>query len=144
MTRSVNYALVTGIGLIAAIATAVLWAVVTTTTGYRIGWMAIGVGFAVAFAVRLSAESQDEALSYIAAGCALIGCVLGNYLSWCTLFAVHEGAPLTHTVFALLPKFPRVLAITFRPMDLLYYGIAVYSGFKYSRAALRRRAAQRN
>src|SRR5713101_3491857 len=37
-------------GLAAAIIGAIIWAVVTVTTKYQIGWMALGVGALIAFA----------------------------------------------------------------------------------------------
>ena len=40
-------------GLAAAIIGAIIWAVVTVTAKYQIGWMAVGVGVLVGFALRI-------------------------------------------------------------------------------------------
>ena len=65
----------------------------------------------------------------------IFGCLLGNLLSLCLIVAGHEGvspfAVLTHLGGhpALLPA---ALVATFHPLDLLFYGIAVYEGYRFS------------
>ena len=39
---------------------AIVWAVITVATDYQIGWMAVGVGFLVGFAVRAVGKGIDR------------------------------------------------------------------------------------
>jgi hypothetical protein len=66
-------------GLAAAIVGAVIWAVITVTTDHQIGWMALGVGALVGFALRIG--NGGKAFGILGALFALFGCVLGNYFS---------------------------------------------------------------
>src|SRR5579859_6988812 len=65
----------------AAIVGAVLWALVTVSTKYQIGYMAIGVGALVGFSVRYYGAGIDKIFGGIGTLFALIGCALGNLLS---------------------------------------------------------------
>src|SRR5690348_8928868 len=65
-------------GLSAALLSAVLWAVITVATKYQIGYMAVGVGLLVGFAVRLFGAGVDQYFGIIGAFFSLLGCLLGN------------------------------------------------------------------
>jgi len=47
-------------GGVAALLGACIWAAVTVTTNYQIGWMAVGVGFLVGYAVRSFGKGIDK------------------------------------------------------------------------------------
>jgi hypothetical protein len=120
-------------GLIAAILGAVAWAAITVATGYQIGYMAAGVGFLVGFAVRFF--GQGLTTPFAVAGCllALLGCLLGNLLSVCAFISIHESIPVLQVVSRLNPERAiRLLTATFDVMDVLFYGLALYGGYKYS------------
>jgi len=51
------------VGLAAAIVGAIIWAVVTVTAKYQIGWMAVGVGAFVGFALRIGNGGKLSAFS---------------------------------------------------------------------------------
>jgi hypothetical protein len=122
-------------GLLAAIVGAVVWAVVTVATGYQIGWMAIGVGFLAGLAVRFLGKGISNSFGIVGGICALFGCLLGNLLTVCGFVAQEEEASTTQVFFSLLQEpmaAVELLKLTFSPMDLLFYAIAVYAGFKYS------------
>jgi hypothetical protein len=122
-------------GGMAAFLGAVLWAIVTVITNYQIGWMAIGVAFLVGLAIRLLGKGVDPIYHIMGAGLALLGVVLGNLLMIAVLVARSESLPLLE-VLNLMILNPAVnlelLARAFSPMDLLFYGFAVYYGYKYS------------
>jgi len=120
-------------GLAAAIVGAVIWAVITVMTKFQIGWMAVGVGFLVGFAVRFVGRGITR--PFAVAGCllALVGCLLGNLLSMCGFIATEKSVPLLDVLSRLNPELAvRLLTATFSPMDLLFYGIALYAGYQYS------------
>jgi len=129
--QSMPLALVAGV--VAALVGAAVWAVATDTTGYQIGWMAVGVGFLVGFAVRFLGKGIERPFQYVGAACALLGCVLGNYFA-----IVGAAAQDTHTgFFTVLGRIPLDSAVTamqqsFQFMDLLFYAIAVYEGYRFS------------
>jgi hypothetical protein len=68
-------------GVVAALIGAVLWGFVSDATGYQIGWMAVGVGFLVGYAVQFLGKGIDPPFRYVGAICSLAGCVLGNFFA---------------------------------------------------------------
>lgn len=119
-------------GLAAAIIAAIVWAGITAATSYQIGYMSIGVGFVVAFAVRLSGHSRDPKFGILSAALSLLGCMLGNYLTAIVIAAQHDHGNMVSMAADNLDQFFRILSVTFRPMDLLFYAMGMYFGFKYS------------
>ncbi len=120
-------------GLIAAIAGAIVWAVVTVGTHYQIGYMAVGVGFLVGFAVRQFGKGLTP--SFAVAGCllALLGCLLGNLFSACGFLSAQGSIPLWDILSRLdFELATKLLTATSSPMDFLFYGIALYAGYRYS------------
>lgn len=120
-------------GAVGALLGAAIWAVVTVVTGYQIGWMAVGVGFLAGFGVRLLGKGLDSVFGAAGAALALAGCGLGNVLAVCGFISQNESMPFLEVVSRLdLGVTWELLAATFSPMDLLFYGIAVYEGYKFS------------
>jgi len=118
-------------GLAAAIIGAIIWAVVTVTTKYQIGWMALGVGALVGFALRIG--NGGKAFGVLGAFLALFGCLLGNYLS---LIAFGSGGEQA-AFFTMLNKADPSKVISamwedFISGSFLFYVIAAYEGYKFS------------
>jgi hypothetical protein len=131
-----NLAAAVGGGLAAAVAGAVAWAVITVTTKFQIGFMAVGVGFLVGWAVQRTGRSGAAALGVVGAGFALGGCLLGNLLSAAGFVAEGRGVPLLDVIGRVVvdPAVAgRLLGATFHPMDVVFYAIAVYEGYKLAR-----------
>jgi len=117
----------------AALIGAVIWAVVTVTTKYQIGFMAIGVGYIVGYAVRTIGRGSAVQFGVAGAVLALVGCVLGNVLSTCGFISIQESVGIWEVLGRLNPAMIVDLIVsTFDGMDLLFYGIAVYEGYKLS------------
>jgi hypothetical protein len=120
-------------GAAAALGGAAVWAAVTAATGYQIGWMAVGVGFLVGFAVRLAGKGIDKSFGVLGAVLALVGCVAGNLLTGCWYLAQEVGADLVDVLADLTPSLAsQIVRATFSPIDLLFYGFAVYEGYRLS------------
>jgi len=122
-------------GALAALVGAAVWAGVTVATKYQIGWMAVGVGFLVGFIVRLLGRGISKPFGYIGGAFALIGCLLGNLFSTCGFIASEEAMPFFGVLSAVLAQpsvIVELLTATFSPIDLLFYGIAVAEGYKFS------------
>ena len=118
-------------GLAAAFVGAVVWAVVTVTTNYQIGLVAIGIGALVGFAVRIG--NGGKAFGILGAFLALFGCVLGNYFS----LIAFASAQLHVGFFAALndadlSKVMDVMWNDFMSTSILFYAIAVYEGYRFS------------
>ena len=121
------------LGLVASVVGAAVWAVVTIATEYQIGFMAVGVGYLVGIAVRTGGKGIDPVFSYLGAGLALLGCLLGNIFTVCGFIAMNEGVSFFAVLSLLDFQFVQELMIeTFSPLDLLFYGIAIYEGYKLS------------
>jgi hypothetical protein len=123
-------------GAAAALGGAILWAVITVATEFQIGWMAVGVGFLVGFAVRAMGKGSSAVFGVAGAVLALLGCLGGNYLSVVGFIAKAESVGYFQALGAIpLSQIPTLMAETFSAMDLLFYGIAIYEGFKLSMTA---------
>ena len=120
-------------GAAAALVGAVIWAVITDVSGYQIGWMAIGVGFIVGYAVRVAGKGIDQSFGILGAVLALLGCAVGNALAVLGIVASQENMTYSELWTRVdLPIIGNLMATTFSPIDLLFYGIAIYEGYKLS------------
>lgn len=122
-------------GLAAALGAAILWALITYLTHIQIGFMSIGVGFLVGYAVRTLGQGVDPVFGYSGAALSLFGCLLGNLLAVAVAIASQEDLPILEVLGYFLGNPSAALEamkLTFHPMDILFYGIAVYWGYKYS------------
>ncbi|MFT6053581.1 MAG: antitoxin component YwqK of YwqJK toxin-antitoxin module [Roseivirga sp.] len=120
-------------GVLISILSAFIWAIVTVSTEYQIGYMAIGVGFLVGFSVRFFGAGVDQKFGIAGALLALFGCLLGNFLSQIGFVAEAEGLGY----FQALQLFdwvylPDVYIESFTIMDLLFYGFAIAAGYKFA------------
>ncbi len=120
-------------GLAASLVGAGAWAGITVATGYQIGFMAIGVGLLVGFAVRAAGKGVSSVFGIVGAVLSLIGCALGNLLAVTAIVAQSEGVAFLEALGQLNPALAQQLMVAFfSPMDLVFYGIAVYEGYRLS------------
>lgn len=122
-------------GLMGAIIGACLWAIITVITSYQIGWMAIGVGFLVGFAVRFLGRGLSPSFGIVGGLFSFLGCIVGNFLSIIG-FVAQEFNTSFLDAFTFLIANPSligaVMGESFSMIDLLFYGFAIYTGYKYS------------
>ncbi len=129
--QNLNFGIIAGI--IAGIIFAILWGVITVATEYQIGYMAIAVGAGVGFAIRIFGKGIDSIFGYWGAGISLVSVVLGNFLSIIGFLANAEGLGYLETINLIDYSYlPEIMIETFNPMDLLFYGFAIYEGYKFS------------
>jgi hypothetical protein len=117
----------------AALLGAAVWAVVTILTGYQIGFMAVGVGYLVGFAVKIFGKGLDRSFGIVGAAWSLLGCAAGNLFAVVGMISSEQNLPF----FELLKKhygeiIANLMRATFNPMDLVFYAIAVYEGYRFS------------
>jgi hypothetical protein len=119
-----------------ALAGAIAWAAITAATSFQIGYMAVGVGFLAGYGMRVLGGGRDRADGIVAGIVSFLGCVVGNVLAVVMTVAKHQHmstaetvaasiAVLTHPVLAY-----RLLTVSFNIMDLLFYAIAIYAGYR--------------
>jgi hypothetical protein len=131
-TARENVALVVAIGVIAMLVGAALWALVTVLTQMELGLMAIVVGFVVGLGIQKVRKRPNRNFGILGAVLALIGCLLGNALSFVAFAAQQSGGSFADVLMTVSPAgLLSVMARNFEAMDLLFYGIAVYEGFKF-------------
>ena len=120
-------------GAVAAGIGASIWALITVAANYQIGWMAVGVGFLVGYAVRICGKGIDKTFGIAGAVLSLLGCFAGNLLTTCIVISRHQNIPFLDLLPRLNPEvIIELTTVTFNPMDLLFYAIAVYEGYKFS------------
>ena len=120
-------------GLVVGLIGAVLWGVITVATGYQIGYMAVAIGLGVGYSIRTFGKGIDTVFGIVGAALALLSCLLGNFLSIIGFIANAEGLGYVETLLMLDYSFvPELMAETFSIMDLFFYGIALYEGYKFS------------
>ena len=117
-------------GAVAAAVSAAIWAGVTASTGYQIGFMAIGVGFVVGYAVRILGKGMTSPFGIVGAVFSLLGCAVGNLLAVTQIIAAEDGGSLLDALPQLTPELAQELMVAFfSPMDLLFYALALYYGY---------------
>ena len=121
------------VGSITGLIGGILWGVITVATGYQIGYMAIAIGAGVGFSMRHFGKGLDPIFGISGALIAVISCVLGNFLSIIGFVADSEGLEFFETlaIFDYAYLIP-LMTETFDFMDVVFYGIAGYEGYKFA------------
>ena len=118
-------------GLAAAIIGAIAWAIVTVSTNYQIGFMAVAVGALVGFARRIG--NGGKAFGILGAFLALFGCVLGNYFSIIAFASAERHIGFFTMLNEADPtKVADLMWDDFLSASVLFYAIAVYEGYRFS------------
>lgn len=128
-----NYPLGVIISAMVGVLGALLWGVITVITEFQIGFMALAIGAAVGFAMRYAGKGVDQIFGVTGGVIAIVSCLLGNFFSIVGFIANTENLGYLDTLamfdYSILPS---VMQETFSAMDLLFYGIAGYEGYKFS------------
>lgn len=120
-------------GAVGGLVGAVVWAAVTYLTEYQIGWLALGVGFLVGLGVRYLGRGIDTIFGIVGGVIALVSVALGNFLTIQGYAAKYYGVSFLEVLrmFDYSYTFD-VMRDTFSPIDVLFYGLAIYYGYRYS------------
>jgi hypothetical protein len=113
---------------------AVLWAVLTALLDRQIGYMAIGVGFLVGLGVRLLGRGLSPAFGVVGAALSLAGVLAGNVIASALLASRELGVPFGDVLSILdLDLIVEIIKESFAgPIDLLFYALALYFGYRFS------------
>jgi hypothetical protein len=83
--------------------------------------------------VRSAGKGVAKTFGIAGAVLALLGCAVGNLLAAVGLVAKQEGIPFFDLLSGLSPEVAlELMRATFSPIDLLFYGFAVYEGYRLS------------
>lgn len=119
-------------GILACIVGAVAWCLISISTGYQIGYMAIGVGFLVGYAVR-QGKGVTPVFGIIGAALALVSCVMGDFFSIIGLIGKEYEISYWEVLTGLeVKEMISMLTDNLASMTIVFYGIAVYEGYKLS------------
>jgi hypothetical protein len=132
-----------GIGMIAAIVGAVLWAVIVDATGYKVGYAAVGLGLLIGLAMARTAPAWRP-LPFVATVIALAGCLLGDFFVDATAVG-HITGQGTLTALTDMITDPalgsEVFSAGFEGMDALFWIIAAIAAFQLTNGAVAKLAA---
>jgi hypothetical protein len=130
--RAANLPLAVVAGVVAAIVGAALWAGLTVLTERQFAYAAIGLGCLVGFGVRLLGKGTTPVFGVIGGVLSLLGCALGNLLSIVGFISKETEVSFFSTLANVdLDIAIEMMKATFEPIDLLFYGLAAYCGFKF-------------
>jgi hypothetical protein len=119
-------------GLLATIIGAIIWALISFYTGYQIGYMAIGIGALVGFSIRYFGRGFELKFAITGALISLLGCLLGNLFTVIGFASKEYNLGLFQLLSTLsLNMILEVMRETFKFIDLVFYGLAVYEGFRF-------------
>ena len=117
---------------VACILGAVAWSLISVSTGLQMGYMAIGDGFLVGFAMR-QGKGIRPVFGLLGAALALISCVLGDFFSIIGYIAKDYDMSYTGVLFgADYAEIFSLMTENLASMTILFYGFAVYEGYKFS------------
>lgn len=120
-------------GAIGGVIGAALWAAITYFSEYQIGWMSIGVGFLVGYGVALLGKGMSPIFGVIGGVISLVAVMVGNFLVVIGFLAKVYGLPFLEALLAFDYSMTGELMVeTFQLIDLLFYALAIYTGYRYS------------
>ncbi|WP_027391288.1 hypothetical protein [Aquimarina latercula] len=128
-----NYPFAIISGIIVGIIGALLWGIITLATGYQIGYMALAIGACVGLSMRYTGKGIDQIFGITGAIVAVLSCFAGNFFSVIGAIANFENLGYLETLMSfdyslLVP----MMKETFSMMDILFYGIAGFEGYKFA------------
>jgi hypothetical protein len=140
-TEKPNFAGAIALGVGAGFVAALAWYLVEVLTGYQLGYIALGAGYLVGYAVvRGAGGKRGTTLQLISALITLMAIVGASYFSM--LHAINkyvaeelakEGA-IAPGFLWVSPFDPDILSNIISPMTLLIWGIGLYIAFRVPQA----------
>ena len=96
LEQNLPLAIVSGVG--AGLIGAILWGVITVTTNYQIGYMAIAIGAGVGFSMRFLGKGIDQVFGITGGAIAVLSCFVGNFFSVIGFYANTEDLEFLETL----------------------------------------------
>ncbi|WP_030764212.1 hypothetical protein [Streptomyces sp. NRRL F-2664] len=126
----------TGLAILAAAGTALVTGAVyggiMNAISFQIGYLAAGVGLAVALvAVRIG--GRNPLLPVLSAALTVAGVYVGYLLDVALAVSEHQGIPVSELLTTDLVKLNQFYVDNIDPISLLFYGIGAYAAFQTAR-----------
>ena len=126
-----------GAGLVAAIAGGLVWGLIVKWKDYDVGFVAWGRGLLVGLAIVTATRgARGPVFQVVAVVCALLGVLLGKYLSFAwVLQEVAEAESQGLVEISVLSRdtfdlFTEELDTVFDWIDILWVGLAVFTAWR--------------
>lgn len=120
------------LAVIAAVFGAVMWGLVAVSTGLQMGIMAIAIGFIIGFAMR-QGRGVRPIFGIIGAALALISCILGDFFSMLGYATLKYDMTYIQVLSEVnYEELFSTMTERLLSMTVVFYGIAVYEGYKFS------------
>ena len=140
-TENPNLYAATALGVVAGIVAGIVWYLVESLSGYRIGYIALGAGYLVGLAVVWGAgKKRGPVLQLISVVITLFSVCGASYFSALYYVNKYVGEELAKQGKQLLsyiwvsPFHPNLLKMIISPMGVLIWSIAFYIAFRVPRA----------
>jgi antitoxin component YwqK of YwqJK toxin-antitoxin module len=120
-------------GSLVALVLAILWGLITVAAESQYGIMAIAIGLVTGSAVRYFGRGETTLFGAVGAFLSLASCLVGNLLSVYGFIAKNNSLSIFQALFQVdLSRVLSALPETFNAMDLVFYGIAAFEGYRFS------------
>ncbi len=135
-TKNPNMVMAFVFAVVAALAAGVAWFYITIITSYQIGYIAIGVGFLIGFAVlHGSGKKRGAPLQIMSAAMTLVTLFVSQYfivLHYTRVYLLEHRAEYGYNGewFFISPFHPDMLKQMFSPIGLVIWAVGIY--FAYS------------
>jgi hypothetical protein len=136
-TKNPNIVMAVMLGSMAGVVAGIVWYFFAILTGYQIGYIALGVGFIIGWAVIFgSGKKRGPVLQVISAAITLATLFISEYFMTMYYYRQYllenkaQFPDYNGEIFFLSPFDPEVLSSMISPMGLLIWGIGIY--FAYS------------
>lgn len=126
--------------IVAALVGAVVWAVITVVSNYKIGLVAVAIGFLVGLAIERFGGG-DRRLPMAGAVIALVGCVLGYVFADAHIIAKAREVSIFNELFQHPHEVWTYYTHGFAAFDGIFYAIAAYEGFRFGQRGVQRAQA---
>lgn len=140
-TQNPNMVMAAILGVLAAIIAGVAWFLLSVLTGYQIGYVAIGVGFIIGYAVIWGAgKKRGASLQMLSAAITVVTLLISQYvivLYYLRKYLLEHKAEFSgyngQWIF-VSPFNPDVLKGMFSPMGVLIWAIGIYFAYSLPKA----------
>jgi hypothetical protein len=120
-------------GSAAALVGALIWMGVTVMTGIQIGYVALGIGALVGFAVRWAGKGSTPVFGVVGAVATLIGCIVGQALAEIELAANASSVGFFQVLSVVnVGELLSGVVTNSSPITYFIYAIGIYEGYKLS------------
>jgi hypothetical protein len=112
---------------------AIIWALITYYTEREFGLIAIAIGAGIGLTINYTGNGFEQKFAFLGAGMSFLSCLLGNFLALVGFAAKGADMTLLAAFGAIdFSKVVDVMVSTFGFMDLIFYGLAIYEGYRFA------------